>query len=254
LPYTKPFFMKIPARFISLTLLLLLITPATAQPMAGAEQPTPRSWDTILFRLPLHNFYNDDPIPGLGKVFHPTISYTIVQSGNSLMARKEVEHFVDDGARPVTDTSDWLYIRNDTLANWIDQHATTIKEESIAPFIYRWESKGLTNYSERWGFHTDIFLIVLITAGEEVRKPLDMIRLEKDAHEGRTVNLNYNYNTSTKLYQLFRQLDKCTQAWDQQFVFPGKQRSIHTSPAQGNMLELRFKAWDTRYIFSKKGE
>lgn len=217
--------MKMPTNYLALLTTLLLsgtsIGPHQALPADTKTKPTENSGgDTIYFSLPFRYAYNDS-IPGIGRTLLPDIGYVLVRSNNRVVSWKYVSYCNSDCSGFLSASSDWLYIDNDTLFFWLSKNLERIRNEELHPFIYQVKEHNRVYYEqqERYGHGNAQFFISISSSGRQIRKNIDPFRTEAQVSRGSMKNLNYQYNTNTKLYRLYRMLEQRFRAWDMKYTF-----------------------------------
>lgn len=160
--------------------------------------------DTIIrFDLPMNYTYDSLPDDGPASI---NVQFILHRSGNNTLIEKafyisSCNYDLGPGiAAPVS-------IQNDTLFSWLHQQMDTIKTEVIAPLAVRYDHTHHPIYQIRWTNHPPYYAITLITRYKKVNKGVNTDDLDKTSYDN-MINLNYEYNTGTKLYRLFQMLEE----------------------------------------------
>lgn len=172
----------------------------------------------IRFDLPTNYGYHDS-LPGLGRIAYPSVCYVLYRSGNKTFITKYI-WFKNTDCNSVEAMSVPLPPDNDTLFSWLDNHINTIKNDDICAFVARIQYNNTVRYLPWEYHHAPIFRIAFYTPDDNIVKLINTNHLEKQ-NDHNMANLNYEYNTGTKLYQLFMALEQHCKGLDKQFIFPG---------------------------------
>lgn len=201
-----------------LLLIALWVTfPVTAQSRSG----TPTTSDTIYFSQTCHGNFTS-LVPSIGDVILFDLKYTLVRSGTTVLCQKYISYCNNDCSNFLVATSDWFECKDDTLFSWLIPQLNTIKKEEIVPIIYHFKGDSLNLYDQFSPSHMFYSnkVIAIPTQQGTIKKTVNPRYWTATLREGEITNLNYLYNTSTKLYQLFNMLEQRCEAWDGLFKFP----------------------------------
>ncbi|NII27973.1 hypothetical protein HB364_23010 [Pseudoflavitalea sp. X16] len=217
--------MKIPTTYLTLfTALLFSLTTIAQQkvraPNRKAQSASHHKGDTIYFALPFRYSYNDS-IPGIGRPLLPDIGYVLVRSGNKVVSWKYISYCNGDCTNFLSATSDWIYLDNDTLFSWLSKNLERIRQEELHPFIYQTKEHNLVYYEPLQSSHQEAvtFFISIGGSGKEIRKNINLRHVEQHTGQGYMKNINYAYNSNTRLYRLYLMLEQRFKAWDMKYTF-----------------------------------
>jgi hypothetical protein len=214
-----------------LVVALSISLTAPAQDTASFEEPRRLYEDTVSYfirKLMKHSddtvirfivdYSYHDSLPQLGKIEFATVQYILHRSGGRAWAYKFIDHrslrtweFAMSAPLPFHD---------EDFFTWLHCQISLIQTEEIAPFVTRIITpKKLPIYERFSASHQSYCRIQWITRQKEIEKWIKEDDLLQE-YRNKLPNLNYEYNTHTKLYQLFKRLEQHGKTLDWQFVFP----------------------------------
>jgi hypothetical protein len=164
--------------------------------------------DTVInFKLPIN--YSYDSIPNHNMLSNVDAEYILYKSGGNTFIKRYLDCWsCDYNFDPKISSA--VHLINDTLFCWLQQHMKTIEQEDIATFAVKITLPVDTLY-QSWGtFHAPWYWVNIVTRQKYIEKRINEDDLQQKYKRDDIINLNYEYNTSTKLYHLFQLLeDRC---------------------------------------------
>jgi hypothetical protein len=163
--------------------------------------------DTVInFKLPIN--YSYDSIPGHDLRSNVHSEFILYKSGNHTFIQRCLDIRTCDYSFGPT-IFNAVNLGNDTLFCWLRQYMKTIEQENIATFAFTISYSNNSLYASWWTSHAPWYSATIITRQKYIYKQINTDDLEQK-NDRDMINLNYEYNTSTKLYRLFQLLeDRC---------------------------------------------
>lgn len=212
--------------FIILFLLGTVSNTAEAQLVEFADSEVVRlrsqGIDTVIcFSFPTGRMTGVKSLGGIGQVSYFSIDYLFYKKGNIVYSTQSVVHCNTDCSNTILSESKPLKVEGQQLFDFLSVHFEKMKGENIYPGIVKIASPDSTEmfYRDYRSFHETEYRIRVFTKESNLTRtinPADII--EFDGRAGRE-NLNYRYNTGTKLYAFYSLMLELCESLDKDYKF-----------------------------------
>jgi hypothetical protein len=182
----------------------------------------PKKVDTVI-RLGLPGPYTSllHNLKGLGKVSYFSVNYIFYRQQNKLWSQKIIEYCDSNCNGTKTAVSKPLTLTEFRLFNFLNTYYRQIEREDIYPFIMKFSDSLAKRdfYVTSKSSHPPVFLVGIYTKNEDLVRLINSDDLEKNIRNETPSNVNYEYNSQTKLRQLYVLLTSIVNDLDEQYQF-----------------------------------
>ena len=131
----------------------------------------------------------------------PAFYYYLFWQHDTNICFQKIKHYYDD--RIIR--SPLKLIIDSDIFTYLNNYFDSIKNEELLPFISKYESNGIESYNILTSIHQGFYDLTLYSKNETIYKSFEHLYLQKDIGS-EISNLNYRYNSSTKLMSLWNRL------------------------------------------------
>lgn len=171
---------------------------------------------TVGLSLMFHGM--EDTLAGIGPVTPFEIRYLIYRKNRTVCSRKFVEYLDTKGEKPIVAVSRLIEINCDSLYVWMGLNLNELRNEDIYPYISKQLINGKEVYTPLIIDHVVRFDFWFHIHDKWFGKTVNPDDLERVSFM-QSENLNYAYNSHTKLSEFFGLVTGYIDKFDHKYVF-----------------------------------